>query len=127
MINKIDALTHRGDWSGELLICEAYRDATGKMYHHVPRNDAIRRTVQPVYRGYPGWTEDISHVRSFSDLPKNARAYVGGMMRSIIASAYHGEALPTPLPNLRYLGVGPEPSQIIKDIPPTAELMKLGA
>jgi adenylosuccinate synthase len=126
MINKIDALTHRGDWSGELLICEAYRDANGKMYHHVPRNDTVRRTVQPVYRGYPGWTEDISHVRSFSDLPKNARAYVGGMMRSIIASAYHGEALPTQLPNLRYLGVGPEPSQIIKDLPPTAELMKLG-
>jgi len=126
MINKIDALTHRDAWKGELLICEAYRDASGAMYHHVPRNDAVRRAVQPVYRGYPGWSEDISHVRSFGELPRSARAYVGGMMRSIIAAAYHGEPLPAKLPNLRYLGVGPEPSQIIKDIPPTVELMKLG-
>jgi adenylosuccinate synthase len=125
MINKIDALTHRGDWQGELLICEAYRDANGKMYHHVPRNDAVRRTVQPVYRGYAGWSEDISGVRSFAELPKNARTYVSGMVRSIIAAAYDGEPLPAKLPNLRYLGVGPEPSQIIKDLPPTAELMKL--
>ena len=29
------------------------------------------------------------------------------------------------LPNLRYIGVGPLPSQIIKDIPPTEELVKL--
>jgi adenylosuccinate synthase len=29
------------------------------------------------------------------------------------------------LPNLRYLGVGPLPSQIIKDVPATAELVKL--
>jgi adenylosuccinate synthase len=29
------------------------------------------------------------------------------------------------LPNLRYLGVGPEPSQIIKDVPATAELIRL--
>ena len=29
------------------------------------------------------------------------------------------------IPNLRYLGVGPEPSQIIKDVPPTVELVKL--
>ncbi len=125
MINKIDALTHRGDWKGELLICEAYRDANGVMYHHVPRNDAIRRTVQPVYRGYPGWTEDISRVRSFADLPKNARVYVAGMMRGIVEAAYFGEPWPAKLPNLRYLGVGPEPSQIIKDLPPTAELIKL--
>ena len=36
-----------------------------------------------------------------------------------------GEPLPAELPNLRYLGVGPLPAQIIKDIPATAELLKL--
>jgi adenylosuccinate synthase len=125
MINKIDALTHRDDWRGELLICEAYRDASGTMYHHVPRQDAVRRSVQPVYRGYPGWSEDISGVRSFANLPENARAYVAGMMRSIVHAAYFGETLPAKLPNLRYLGVGPEPSQVITDIPPTVELIKM--
>ena len=36
-----------------------------------------------------------------------------------------GEAWPKDLPNLRYLGVGPGPSQIIKDVPPTSELVRL--
>jgi adenylosuccinate synthase len=46
------------------------------------------------------------------------------MVRSVLTVAY-GEQLPAALPNLRYLGVGPEPSQIIKDLPPTAELIRL--
>jgi adenylosuccinate synthase len=126
MINKADALTHAGDWNGDLLICVAYEDANGRRYHHVPRNEAIRKTLRPVYTRHAGWPEDISHVRHFRDLPQNAQRYVGAMMRTIIESAYHGEPWPKQLPNLRYLGVGPEPSQIIKDVPPTLELVKLG-
>ncbi len=126
MINKIDALTHRGDWRGELLVCHAYVDEAGKTHHHVPRNDAVRRTLRPVYRKCAGWSEDISHVRSFGDLPAAARAYVGAMMRATIECAYHGSRPPKALPNLRYIGVGPEPSQIIKDVPATEELITLG-
>jgi adenylosuccinate synthase len=126
MINKIDALGHRADWRGDLLVCHAYRDPRGTMHYHVPRDEAVRRTLQPVYRSYPGWAEDLSTMRSFAQIPQNARAYVGGMMRSLIECAYDGETWPASLPNLRYLGVGPEPSQIIKDIPPTRELIKLG-
>jgi len=29
------------------------------------------------------------------------------------------------LPNLRYIGTGPDPDQIIRDVPPTKELLKL--
>ena len=47
------------------------------------------------------------------------------MMKAIVGCAYAGEPLPAVLPNLRYLGVGPLPSQIIKDVPSTAELLKL--
>lgn len=127
MINKLDALTHRGEWSGELLICTCYEDSDGKRYHHVPRNDAVRKKLRPVYEAYPGWSEDVTAVRRFEDLPLNARRYVGAMVRSMLAVAYHGERWPheSRLPNLRYLGVGPEPSQIIKDIPPVAELVRL--
>ena len=41
--------------------------------------------------------------------------------------AYEGGTWPAAekLPNLRYLGVGPEPSQIIKDVPETSELIRL--
>ncbi len=30
----------------------------------------------PVYEELPGWSEDITGVRSFEDLPANAQAYV---------------------------------------------------
>ncbi len=125
MINKADALTHGGEWRGDLLICTAYEDAAGRRHQHVPRNEAVRKTLRPVYSKHAGWTEDISLVRRFGDLPANARRYVAAMMKSILDVAYAGEKRPAALPNLRYLGVGPEPSQIIKDVPATAELVKL--
>jgi len=127
MINKTDALTHGGEWRGDLRICTAYEDAAGRRFAHVPRNEAVRRNLRPVYSLHPGWTEDISRIRRFGDLPANARRYVAAMMRSIVDVAYEGGSRPADdrLPNLRYLGVGPEPSQIIKDVPRTAELLRL--
>jgi adenylosuccinate synthase len=126
MINKADALTHSGAWQGDLLIAVAYEDAAGQRYRHVPRNEAVRRTLRPIYERHPGWSEDISRVRHFGDLPPAARRYVAAMMRSLVDVAY-GPDRPAgqPLPNLRYLGVGPDPSQIIKDIPSTGELLRL--
>jgi adenylosuccinate synthase len=49
------------------------------------------------------------------------------MMRSILDVAYGTDTRPAAslLPNLRYLGVGPNPSQIIKDVPATADLIEL--
>lgn len=123
MINKIDALSG----ADELLICVAYEDAAGHRHHHVPRNEAVRKTLRPVYTKHAGWTEDISGVRHFADLPKNAQRYAAAMVKTLLEVAHRGEPLPAAdkLPNLRYLGVGPEPSQIIKDVPPTADLIKL--
>ncbi len=125
MINKLDALTHSGDWRGDLLICTAYTDPSGRRLEHVPRNEAVRKTLRPVYAAYPGWSEDISGVRRFSELPPNARRYVGGMVKHLLDIACAGEGRPAHLPNLRYLGVGPAPSQIIKDVPATEELIRL--
>jgi len=87
----------------------------------VPRNDALRQTLVPVYETLPGWTEDISDVRSFADLPANAKRYIAFVMKTIVELADAPE-----LPNLRYIGVGPLPSQIIKDVPATEELVKIG-
>jgi len=124
MINKIDALGHDADWQGNLKICIGYEDPDGNRVNRVPRNDAYRRTLRPVYQEYAGWSEDISKARSFQELPAAARAYVAGMVRSVLDAAYEGEKWPATLPNLRYLGVGPMPAQIIKDIPETSELLK---
>jgi adenylosuccinate synthase len=127
MINKLDALTHQGDWRGELQICTAYQDAAGKIYHHVPRNETVRKNLRPVYASFPGWSEDVSQVRRFADLPRAAQRYAAAMMKALLDVAYAGEPWPPAekLPNLRYLGVGPDPSQIIKDVPLTLELVKL--
>lgn len=127
MINKSDALTYSGEWKGDLLICVAYEDAQGKRYDHVPRNEAIRKMLHPIYTHHAGWSEDISKIRHFAELPRNAQRYVAAMMKATLDVAYEGHAWPAAdkLPNLRYLGVGPEPSQIIKDVPSAAELVKL--
>ena len=109
MINKSDALTHSGDWRGDLQICVAYEDAAGRRHGHVPRNEAVRKTLRPVYTRHPGWSEDISQIRRFADLPRNAQQYVAAMMRSTLDIAYTGRRWPAAdsLANLRYLGVGP--------------------
>jgi adenylosuccinate synthase len=125
MINKLDALTWSGEWKGNLRICTAYETADGRRYHHVPRNEAVRKSLRPVYEYYPGWSEDLSGVRRFADLPVNARRYVAGMMRGILSVAFAGESRPARIPNLRFLGVGPGPSQIIKDVPETSELVNI--
>ena len=124
MINKIDALSHDSNWKGNLKICVAYKDKNGNRVNRVPRNETYRRTLKPVYQEYAGWDSDISKARTFNELPKGAKAYVAGMVRSVLDSAFWGEEWPNCLPNLRYLGVGPMPSQIIKDIPDTASLLK---
>ncbi len=125
VLNKLDALTCSDDWNGSLRICTAYEDAEGKIIHHVPRCDNYRRTLKPIYKELPGWQEDLSTIRSFADLPKNAKTYVAWMMKALVDVANHGDQNKNKYPNLRYIGVGPKRSQIIKDIPGIEELLKL--
>jgi adenylosuccinate synthase len=125
-INKLDALTHRGDWRGELLVCTGYRTPKGELTAGVPRDDRVRHTLQPVYAQLPGWSEDIAGVRSFAKLPMNARRLVAFLVKSILAVASRGGQSSAPEFNLRYIGTGPDPEQIITDVPTTKELLALG-
>lgn len=128
VINKIDALTYGGDWqpAGELLVCVAYRAPDGSLVKHVPRDIATHASLKPVYVQLPGWAEDISSVRTFDNLPLNAKRYVATMMKATLEVAFGDKAAwPAVLPNLRYLGVGPDPDQIISDIPRTPDLLLL--
>ena len=125
VINKLDALSPHGEWKGgDLLLCTGYTDAAGKIYTGVPRDDSLRRTLKPIYATLPSWKEDISGIRSFSKLPKEAQRYIAFMAKEIVRLANRNEAT-TRLPNIRYVGVGPDPDQIIADIPTTSELIKL--
>ena len=120
VINKIDALSHSETWDGDLSLCVAYEDASGDRIDRVPRDDFERRTLKPVYKQLPGWTEDISICRSFTELPANARNYVAWMVKATLDVA----RCPGSVPRVRYLGVGPEPGQIIKDVPPSDQLLR---
>ncbi|KAI4812281.1 hypothetical protein KUCAC02_023682 [Chaenocephalus aceratus] len=42
-----------------------------------PANQEVLQHVDVQYETLPGWKSDISQVRSFKDLPENARKYVG--------------------------------------------------
>ena len=53
-----------------------------------------------------------------------SREYVAFCMKSVIEIASRGGTLKK-LPNLRYIGVGPMQSQMIKDVPATEELLAL--
>lgn len=125
VLNKLDALSHSGDWQGDLQICIAYEDTDGNVVYHVPRDDNYRRTLKPVYKTVPGWSEDISEVRSFNELPENAKNYVAWMMKALVDVANYGDQNKNKYPNLRYIGVGPEPCQIIKDVPALDDLLAL--
>jgi len=125
VINKLDALTQGNTWEGNLKICTKYKDDEGRFYYQVPRQDSLRSSLTPVYEELPAWDEDISSVRSFPDLPEAARRYVAAMLQSILrcAGIKDGNLNPLPVINLRYIGVGPDPDEIIKDIPPVSEIL----
>ncbi|MGE9295789.1 MAG: adenylosuccinate synthetase, partial [Puniceicoccales bacterium] len=121
VINKLDALTQAE--GGKLKVCIAYEDPNGERVTRVPRKDSYRETLKPVYVELDGWSEDISGVRSFADLPKAAQRYVAVCVKATLDIAGRGGEHP-PL-NVRYVGVGPDPSQIIKDVPAIADLLAL--
>lgn len=130
MINKLDPLSYdpASGWDGGALeICVGYRAPDGEILKHVPREPERHASLRPIYRAYAGWSEDLSSVRTFDNLPLAAKRYIAGMVRHTLDIAFgeDAERWPTDIPQLRYIGVGPDPSQIIKDAPHTRELIKL--
>jgi len=72
-LTKIDVF----DDFDEIKICIAYKDTrNGQIYEHYPANLKLQEFLEPVYEVLPGWKQDISGCRIFSDLPKNARKFI---------------------------------------------------
>lgn len=59
----------------ELFICEAY-DINGTITRDMPSSCDHLALARPVLRQVPGWSEDITGVRRFEDLPAAAQTYV---------------------------------------------------
>jgi len=64
----------------ELKIC-TYYEISGRRTDFVPGNYREFATAVPVYETFPGWTEDISRVSSFAELPQNAQRYLQAIER----------------------------------------------
>jgi adenylosuccinate synthase len=61
----------------EIQVCVAYERACRRMTSLDFSGDARLLTeCKPVYTTLPGWSEDIRTVRTWDDLPRNAREYI---------------------------------------------------
>src|SRR5690625_1190878 len=70
-LNSLDVLTG----IETLKICTAYR-YKGEIMEEFPASLSVLAECEPVYESLPGWTEDITNVKSLHELPENARHYL---------------------------------------------------
>jgi adenylosuccinate synthase len=54
-----------------LKICTGY-EYDGKILNDFPANLNVLSACKPICETLPGWSEDISNIRKFEDLPQNA-------------------------------------------------------
>jgi len=71
------ALTKLDVLSGieELKVCKSYRYQGNEILYPPQRENSLGM-VEPVYETLSGWSEDISGVRNYSDLPKATKSYI---------------------------------------------------
>lgn len=103
-LNGMDALfvTKLDTLSGldELKICVAYKLDGKTVPFSVLESTGMGRAA-PVYRSFRGWTQNLTEIRKFQDLPKPAIKYIEAIENVV--------GVP-----VRYIGVGPERHQVIK-------------
>ncbi|MDI9589048.1 MAG: adenylosuccinate synthase [Acidobacteriota bacterium] len=71
VVTKLDVLTGYE----QIPICVAY-DVEGTRVDEMPMTQSDFHHAKPIYEYMPGWTEDITGVRKFEDLPENAQRYI---------------------------------------------------
>lgn len=94
-ITKLDVLSG----ISKIKICTNYK-IDGKNVNYIGHDGDLLSKVRPQYKTLAGWQDDISEVREFSNLPKNAQAY--------IKTIEEYSNLP-----VRFISVGPKRGQVI--------------
>ena len=72
----------------------------GERYDTFPSQQSVLYHCEPVYEELPGWKTDITAVRRYDDLPKEARSYI----------EYIQDKVEVPI---GWVSVGPERSQLV--------------
>jgi adenylosuccinate synthase len=70
-LTKLDVLTG----INPIKICVGY-ELDGERIGYPPESTPEFARCKPIYEEMEGWTEDITEVKEYDDLPENARAYV---------------------------------------------------
>ncbi len=70
-MTKIDILTGYD----KIPVCVGY-ELDGKQIDYVPASLEVYGRCKPVWKVFDGWTEDVSQIRNYEDLPENCRKYV---------------------------------------------------
>ena len=77
--NSIDqlVLTHIDvyDEIKDIQVCTAY-EVDGKEIVNFPSSRDLLSRAKPVLKSFKGWVENISNVKEYGDLPKNAKDYI---------------------------------------------------
>jgi adenylosuccinate synthase len=71
VVTKLDVLSGLPT----IKVCTSYR-ANGKEYTDLPMGPTDLSPFEPVYEDLPGWEADLTGVRSWSDLPRQAQNYL---------------------------------------------------
>jgi adenylosuccinate synthase len=71
IITKLDVLSA----FDKIQVCVAY-EYEGHRYNTVPCHQTVFHHAKPIYEELPGWKTDITHCRTFEELPKEARDYI---------------------------------------------------
>ena len=72
-ITKIDVF----DTFDEIKVCVAYKDKRdGSVYSWYPTNVNIHKYLEPVYEIHKGWKQDLTGMKSYDELPENAKKYL---------------------------------------------------
>ncbi len=95
-ITKLDVLSYLD----EIKVCVGY-ELNGKRLKYFPTSKSVLEQVKPIYEILPGWKTDISDVRNYDELPKEAKDYL-----SFISEKSGFE--------ISIISVGPKRSQIIE-------------
>ncbi len=71
VITKLDVLSGLDT----IKVCVGY-ELDGKAIDYIPNAIPQLAKAKPIYKEFAGWKEDITEVKTFDDLPENAKTYL---------------------------------------------------
>jgi len=96
VITKLDVLSN----IDKIQVCTAYKTEDGKIIDYFTSSTTKLAQYEAQYEELPGWTEDITDVKSFDELPVTAQDYIHYIEKYLGIEVY-------------LVSVGPERSQNI--------------